>query len=322
MNYAKPEWRDGQPYSPDFDDVYFSADNGVQETEHVFIRHNQLEARFALSLKQHKPFVIAETGFGCGLNFLVSVKYWLDAGESSTSLYYFSVENRPFTPEDLMRAQVLWPEFRDIAQALQQQYQAASAGFHLFDLFEGRVKLILMVGEVESMLQQMQVAVDAWFLDGFAPGLNADMWSEAVFSQIKRLSCVGTTFSTYTAAGVVKRGLQSAGFCVNKVSGCGNKRHMLSGEFQLQPASSPVPVMQPWFEGELTPIDKSSTVCIVGAGIAGLTTAWSLVRRGLRRCRVLSLGLFLRAELPASIRCSAGNLATNRGAAVSGHCAR
>lgn len=276
MKYAKPEWRDGQPYSTDFDDVYFSADNGVEETEHVFIQHNQLPLRF--STNQSGSFVIAETGFGTGLNFLISVRHWLEISVPGTCLYFYSVESLPFLAEDLARAHQAWPELKLFAHELQKQYQVSSYGFHRFDLFQGRVKLVLMIGDVEEMLVQMQAPVDAWFLDGFAPSLNQRMWSPAVFSQIKRLSRQGTTFSTYTAVGDVKRSLIQAGFNVKKVAGCGKKRHMLTGQVESG-GSGVVTSSLPWYAlAEASTAQKK--ICIIGAGIAGLSTAWSLVRRG------------------------------------------
>lgn len=288
MKYAKPEWRNGQPYNPDFDDVYFSADNGLEESEHVFIQHNQLLERFKRvaegAIDNHaSQFVIAETGFGSGLNFLLTVKHWLQLSHASQTLCFYSVEQTPFCLEDLRRAQLAWPGLAEIAQELQQAYQVASDGFHLLELFAGRVRLVLMVGDAEQMLGQCKASVDAWFLDGFAPALNQQMWSRGLFQQIKRLSRPGTTFSTYTAVGDVRRGLAEAGFAVQKVAGCGNKRHMLKGEFtpQMAPAST-APGYQPWFEGAVSNLDRNSHIAIVGAGIAGLSTAWSLVKRGFK----------------------------------------
>lgn len=276
MKYAKPEWRDGQPYSPEFEDVYFSADNGVEETEHVFIQHNQLQERF--SQCKVNDFVIAETGFGSGLNFLISVKHWLECSTKQSTLYFYSVESMPFTPADLARAHKAWPELKKYADELQQQYQVASYGFHSFELFQGRIKLLLMIGDVEAMLPQMQASVDAWFLDGFAPGLNQKMWSAEVFSQIKRLSHKGSTFSTYTAVGDVKRGLMAVGFDVKKISGCGNKRHMLSGRFAAD-SQDLADSAQPWY-GLAEEQNTKKSACIIGAGITGLSTAWALVKRG------------------------------------------
>jgi len=281
MKYANLQWQNGQPYSPEFDDVYFSADNGVQETEHVFIHHNQLLARFEKNKKAF--FCIVETGFGSGLNFLIAVKHWLALSDPTQTLYFYSIEKNPFSPQDLRQAHQSWPELKTIADALQQQYQVASYGFHQFDLFNGRVKLVLMLGEVNSMLTQMSTGlaygVDAWFLDGFAPSCNPEMWNENVFSHIQRLSHKGSTFSTYTAAGFVRRGLIEKGFVVNKVSGIGKKRHILAGEFSNENKHK-FYSQQPWYENELNNNTECKTVTIIGAGIAGISSAWALVKRG------------------------------------------
>jgi len=281
MKYANLQWRDGQPYNLDFDDVYFSADNGIEETEHVFIHHNRLASRFEKN--KHAGFTIAETGFGSGLNFLVAVKHWLQMSQPWQTLTFYSVENTPLTPEDLIRAQRAWPTLKAIAEPLQQQYTAASYGFHQFELYQGRVKLVLMLGDVEAMLSQLQAAVDAWFLDGFAPGCNPDMWSEQVFSHIQRLSHAGTSLSTYTAAGFVRRGLIDKGFVIEKVSGIGKKRHMLAGTLASKDVSARRSD-QPWYEN--APLDvplirnKNAHISIIGAGIAGISSAWALVKRG------------------------------------------
>jgi len=276
MKYANLEWRDGQPYNPEFDDVYFSIDNGIEETEHVFIKHNQLQQRFTEN--NHATFVVTETGFGSGLNFLITVKHWLELSDTRQSLHFYSVENSPFLLEDLITAQNSWPEFEFISKPLQQQYCVASDGFHTFNLFSGRVKLVLMIGDVHVMLPQMQAKVDAWFLDGFAPGCNPDMWSEHVFSHIKRLSQKGTTISTYTAAGFVKRALIAEGFDVEKVSGTGNKRHMLTAKLSGDVIAEKN-VSQPWYEPELLNTTEKK-ITILGGGLAGLCSAWNLIKRG------------------------------------------
>ena len=276
MKYANLEWRDGQPYSPDFDDVYFSADDGIAETEHVFIHHNDLLLRFQQNTKKH--FVIGEIGFGSGLNFLIAVKHWLALSQTEQTLHFYSLENTPFTLDDIIRAQQVWPELSSLAVVFQKHYQVASYGFHQFDLFAGRVKLVLMIGEAQTMLTQMQSKVDAWFLDGFAPARNVEMWSDHVFSQIRRLSYAHTTFSTYTAAGFVRRGLIDHGFSVEKVQGIANKRHMLKGEFSDEDDVD-TKLLQPWFENKAQQL-KNKKITIIGAGIAGITSAWALTKRG------------------------------------------
>ncbi len=279
MKYANLQWRDGQPYSSDFDDVYFSTDHGMLETEYVFIHHNQLQERF--ERLQQAEFCIAETGFGSGLNFLITAKHWLELSRPDQTLYFYSVENTPLSLDDIIRAQNFWPELKVLAESFQQQYQVASYGFHTFDLFDGRVKLILMLGDVEVMLAQLSARVDAWFLDGFAPGCNPDMWNENVFLQIQRLSQQGTTFSTYTAAGFVRRGLMEKGFTVEKVSGTGKKRHMLAGVIK-QPIKNNFYSQQPWYETADPVESNNKTISMIGAGIAGISSAWALVKRGYR----------------------------------------
>jgi len=242
----------------------------------VFIQHNHLQQRFT---ENRQPrFVIAETGFGSGLNFLLSVKHWLELSCPEQTLYFYSLENTPFSPADLKLAQQSWPELKAISDELLQQYCVASYGFHCFHLFNGRVKLVLMIGDAQVMLEQMSATVDAWFLDGFAPGCNPGMWNEAIFSQISRLSAKDATFSTYTAAGFVRRGLSNAGFDVEKVSGTGKKRHMLRGVLS---ATSPKLLRhsQPWYETETAPAEHKSAI-IIGAGIAGMSSALALVKRG------------------------------------------
>ncbi len=281
MKYAKPEWRNGQPYNDDFEDVYFSVADGMAETEYVFITHNDLIRRFKENTSTH--FVIAETGFGSGLNFLLSARHWLQHAPAAQVLHFYSVENSPLTPKDLKKAQSAWPEITSLARELQQCYQVASYGYHRFELFEGRVSLTLMLGDVEQMLAQLELVeaakVDAWFLDGFAPGKNPQMWSDVVFAQMRRLSRQGSSFSTYTAAGAVKRGLIEQGFSVRKVEGHGKKRVMLCGELQ-SPSSEIASDTLPWFTLASIPRTSSTKACVIGAGIAGISTAWSLVKRG------------------------------------------
>lgn len=277
MKYAKPEWRDGQPYSQEFDDVYFSRVGGLEETEHVFIRHNQLPQRFSQNKDDH--FVIAETGFGSGLNFLVTARHWLALSEPHQTLVFYSIEKLPFRLEDLVQAHRAWPELQDVADVLQQQYTVPGQGFHCFDLFDGRIRLVLMVGDIETMLEQASFRADAWMLDGFAPGRNPRMWSDTVFTQVARLSRPGASFSTYTVAGAVRRGLTEAGFEVEKVGGFGSKRDMLRGVYRGEQKTN-TDAAQPWFHYP-KPAGRPRRVSIIGAGIAGLSTAWSLLKRGI-----------------------------------------
>lgn len=240
MQFANIEWRkdtgssgQSQPYSIDFNDVYFNTDDGLQETEYVFIAHNQLAQRF--SAPNLSSFTIIETGFGTGLNFLVVSHLWLKLAPKTATLHYIGIEKMPLSLVDLTRTHALWPQFADISRELITQYSTLNtmlkSGTHHFSLATGRIQLGLQADDIMLVLPKLSKIADAWLLDGFAPAKNASMWSCEVFAQMARLSKTGTTFATFTSAGDVKRGLQAAGFEVSKHKGFGKKREMLSGIF-------------------------------------------------------------------------------------------
>ena len=225
---AKLEWRDGQPYSATFDDVYFSTDNGVLETEYVFIQGNDLSHKW-----QHLDagcFDIIETGFGTGLNFLCAAKTWLAHAPSSATLHYTSVEKYPLSLPDMQQALQYWPELQNIANELLVQY-ATLLSVGNISLYGERIQLRLICNDASACLTQLDTKADAWFLDGFAPAKNPDMWQAALFEQMARLSHRQTSFATFTSAGAVRRGLSAAGFQVNKKAGFGKKREMILGHF-------------------------------------------------------------------------------------------
>ena len=233
MQFANIEWRDNKgahhPYSLDFNDVYFNTDDGLDETEYVFIAHNQLQQRF--SEPNLSNFTIIETGFGTGLNFLAVSALWSKLAPKSATLHYIGIEKMPLSLADLTRAQALWPQFSDVSQALISQYSSLKTGGNQFSLVAGSIQLGLQVDDITLALPQLSQIADAWLLDGFAPAKNASMWSSEIVTQIARLSKTGTTFATFTSAGHVKRGLQTVGFEVSKHKGFGKKREMLSGVF-------------------------------------------------------------------------------------------
>jgi len=272
MKQAKISWQNGQPHSDEFDDVYFSTAGGIAETEYVFLQQNRLPELW----RGRSNFVIAETGFGTGLNFLTTIKHWLASADSSSILHFISVEKYPLSKHDLQQALLVWPEFNELQDELITAYPPAATGYHQRWLFDGRISLLLLQGDVLDMLNQLNAKVDAWYLDGFAPDKNPEMWSDKVFKQMVRLSYRGSRFSTYTAAGFVRRGLQSAGFEVEKVKGFGKKREMLTGAMkQNQKISSAAP----WFKVAENKFE-SKKVAVIGAGIAGVTTACALTKQG------------------------------------------
>ena len=234
MQFANIQWQESihckeTSYSLDFNDVYFNSDNGVQETEYVFIEHNQLKQRFSSLENSH--FTIIETGFGTGLNFLAVAVHWLAFAPPSAALHYISIEKFPLTLADLTRSHACWPQFAAISSELLQQYTNIAAGNNVFSIAEGRIQLALQLDDILLALPLISQKADAWLLDGFAPAKNDEMWSNEVFTHIARLSKTSTTFATFTSAGAVRRGLQAVGFNVQKHAGFGKKREMLSGVF-------------------------------------------------------------------------------------------
>lgn len=229
MQFARIKWIDGAPYSLDFDDIYYAKANGPQESEHVFIAQNQLESRFAnLSRTQ---FTIIETGFGTGLNFFCAAQHWLKLAPAQATLNFISIEKTPLHLLDFIKSSQNWPQFFAISEALILKYPQLHHGLNTVYLMNARIRLDIVVDDIATALPALHTCADAWFLDGFAPNKNSQMWSESVFAQLARLSGPATTFATFTSAGTVRRGLLAAGFHVHKVPGFGKKREMLTGQY-------------------------------------------------------------------------------------------
>lgn len=286
-------WKDGQPYSEHFGDVYFSTDSGVEETRHVFLQGNELARRFT-ALRAGESFCIGETGFGTGLNFLCAWQLFEQCAPAGASLDFFSVEKFPLDVDELRAALALWPELQAQGAALIARWQRRVPGWNRWSFTGGRVRLTLAIEDVADALPQLPPAcVDAWFLDGFSPAKNPEMWSEPVLAAIARTSRAGATLATYTCAGWVRRDLQQAGFTVERVPGFGRKREMVRGhlwEIGLKPDSptaascgsdfSPtLPVAVQPESGRSSRMPR--TALVIGAGIAGCATAHALAQRGI-----------------------------------------
>ncbi len=226
---ANIEWRDGQPYASEFQDVYFSTDNGLLETNYVFLQGNDLAKRWLDADMQ--IFNIAETGFGTGLNFLCAVNLWLNTSAKQATLNFISAEKYPLSLQDIITALSFWPQLKVISDPLLSQYELLINGKEPISLYDNRVRLRLLIGDATEQFSKVDEKTDAWFLDGFAPAKNPAMWQTELFQQMARLSKTSTTFATFTSAGDVRRGLIQAGFSVTKRIGFGKKREMLTGSF-------------------------------------------------------------------------------------------
>ncbi len=281
---AQLGWNDaGTPVSDQFDDVYFSNVNGLEETRYVFLTQNHLPQRW-----QHydqKRFVIAETGFGTGLNFLAAWQWFEKFRQQNpdaklNSLHFISFEKYPLSKVDLIKAHESWPELADYAKQLHEYYPIAVPECHRIILADGTITLDLWFGDIKDCMPKVPTPdegiVDAWFLDGFAPSKNPEMWNQDLFDGMAKLAKQDCTCATFTAAGFVRRGLIDAGFDMKKVKGFGTKREMIAGTLtQKNPHSN----IKPWFHIEKT--NNLTDVAIIGGGIASAAIAKTLANRGI-----------------------------------------
>ncbi len=212
------DWtEDGVPVSARFDDPYYALGGGLDETRHVFLAGNDLPARFA------PGFRIAETGFGTGLNLVAVILAW-NASASRGRLSFTSFEAYPMDAEDMARAHRHFPETESVSAEIAEYWVAKRRQFSI-----GGVDVNVITGDARSTLPTWGGLADAWFLDGFSPAKNPELWGGDLLTGIASHTAPGGTFATYTAAGHVRRGLQAAGFQVSRVPGFGRKRHMTRG---------------------------------------------------------------------------------------------
>jgi len=258
---------DGTPYSPDFGDVYHSADGGLAQARAVFLAGNRLPRRWA-----GRPlFSVLETGFGIGINFLATWQAWRDDPARCGRLHYFSIEKHPLAPADLAACHARLPEVSALSAELRAQWPQALPGWHRLRFDEGRVLLTLLFADVADALPGINARFDAFYLDGFAPARNPQMWNSKVFRHCARLAAPGATLATYTAARAVRDGLAAAHFSSERLPGHGRKRHRLAAEFRPPP----------WHRSIGAPPSLAgSPVLVIGAGLAGAAVAANLALRG------------------------------------------
>ena len=281
LPYTKLDWSSANgdvPVSPVFDDVYFSVQDGVAESFEHFIVGNDLINRFS-ALPDNAHFTILETGFGSGLNFILTADLFLKHAPKTAHLHFVSVEGYPLSPLDMEKILSLalntdGANELDIDTSLIQQllsiYPVPCRGFHRDELSgdKSRVDLTLYMGKMDDFVPALHSydcgVVDAVFLDGFAPAKNPDMWQDALFNRLPELMKTGGTIATFTAAGFVRRGLQDVGFTMSKTRGYGRKRERLIGVYNNDKPNHTAP----------------QKIAVIGAGIAGLTIAHSCQKWG------------------------------------------
>ena len=284
IKQAQIHWSKNTPTSSEFDDFYFSTDSGLEETRYVFLENSQLLNRWQTLESNH--FSICETGFGSGLNFLCTWQLWLDSSKANQQLHFLSVEKFPIGKSDLKRIFDQWPELANLSQQLIEQYPSIVPGWHTLhfkgESHQGDVTLHLFFGDIDDWLPKINRPVDAWFLDGFAPAKNPDMWNESLFPYLAQLTKLSGTVTTFTAASNIKRSLKAAGFTLKKTRGYGKKREMVVAIQTLSngPQAPYYVKNKPWFENPEIKINGPKKAIIIGAGIAGCSTAHALAKRG------------------------------------------
>jgi len=256
---------DGTPYSAAYDDIYHSAAGGLGQARHVFLAGNGLlgeDARW----RKRDCFVIVETGFGIGLNFLATWQAWRDDPRRCERLHFVSFENHPFTGADLAVLHARWPELADCSAALRHQWPSLLPGAQRLFFDEERVVLTLFLGDARTLLPKLRANVDAFYLDGFSPDKNPQLWSARICSSLARLAVTGATLATWTVAGAVRESLSAVGFSMDKTPGYAGKREMSRGIFRVR--RRPRGIM------------REHSAVVVGAGLAGCSIAERLGTRG------------------------------------------
>lgn len=267
------DWTDdGTPEDRRAGDIYFSRQSGLEETRLVFLKGCGLPERWAG--KRH--FTIGELGFGTGLNFLAAWELWrANRPGPNTWLHFVSFEGFPLDREDAARALSAWPELSDLPGKLLDRWPERALGVQRQVWPEEGVTLTLHTGDIMETLPSSRFLADAWFLDGFSPAKNPEMWDKSLWPMVHRRCMDGVSIGTFTVAGFVRRGLSEAGFNVAKVEGFGRKRERL--EVRLE--DPPAPQADPY--GLRSPARAPEKVRIVGAGIAGACLARTFLDRGL-----------------------------------------
>ena len=258
--------QNGQPCSLQYDDVYHTSDGGPEQSLHVFLGGNDLPNRW----QGEKQFTVLETGFGLGLNFLMTWKTWNEDTHHSEKLHFISLEKHPFNAADLSKLYKSWPELDFYSHKLISAWPILTPGLHRLSFNNEQVMLTLGLGEGNELIREIEANVDAFFLDGFKPSRNPDLWSLNLFRQMRRLAQPDATIATYTVASSVRNNLKEAGFETHKTEGFGHKREMLKGKL-CHHSKKPAIIQTPSFIRH---------AIVIGAGLAGASISEKLAARG------------------------------------------
>ncbi|OGB05519.1 MAG: hypothetical protein A3E25_12425 [Burkholderiales bacterium RIFCSPHIGHO2_12_FULL_69_20] len=261
------------PAAPDFGDVYPAGAAALERAQQVYLAGNQLPERWA----GRSRFVILETGFGLGHNFLATRAAWQQDARRCDRLWYLAIEKHPPHREDLIRAHAGSP-LPVLAAELVAKWPPLTPDLHVIDFDGGRVRLLLALGDIADVLPELVARVDAFYLDGFAPDRNPAMWDPWRLRQLPRLAAPGATLAIWRVDSAVRQGLSAAGFELDKVPGTGGQREITVGRFAPRFAAAAPAGRLGWAGNTAAPVRR---VAVVGAGLAGAAVAQALAARGL-----------------------------------------
>lgn len=275
------DWKEnGTPVSREFNDIYFSPENGLEETRHVFLKGNRLEERL-ISSEAHHTFSILELGFGTGLNFFTTWQLWRNCKNKSKQkvLRFTSFEKYPLERDDIRKAISAFPELSEQLELFLEKYKLLVPGCNTFLFEKENLILNLWIGDAIQLLPETSGKFDTFFLDGFAPAKNPELWGENISLQLKRLSNKNARLATFTVARSVKDCLNGAGFTLSKIPGYGRKREMLIGVYESEPVAdvNPIPFLR-----RISASKIPEKVSVLGAGLAGASIARALAWRGIQ----------------------------------------
>ena len=284
----------GMPYSTQFKDIYFDHSISCLQSEQVFINGNNLVQVWhdLHHNNDETEFVIAETGFGTGLNFLLTLEkfrqFKQQSGNTLLRLKFISCEKYPLSRQDLQQALALWPQYQHDSEILLNQYIFNDTALTSMSFLDGLVNLEIYFCDATQAFQQIDVIehslVDAWYLDGFAPSCNNDMWSDELFSEVARLAKLKSSLATFTVASLVKKGLAKVGYKIQKqksslhTTDAANKTETLSAIFLGERKGKP---LNGFKRRNAINIEKPKHVSIIGGGLASACSALALAKKGI-----------------------------------------
>ena len=255
-------------YSNLYDDIYFDKLNGIKESEHVYLNTNNLAKRF----KKLDKYVIAELGFGTGLNFILTWRLWAKHKKPSSTLTYISFEIAPLSKIELKRVYKKFGELKPFSDILLKKLPPIYQSIHRIYFELDNINLILIYDNFKS-ITNFNFKVDTWYLDGFSPKKNPIVWDEKIFKKIYELTNINGSLSTFTVAGQVRRDLLKNGFNVSKVNGFGNKKEILHA-IKKERSS-------PYIKNIFNHNKNIGPVAIIGSGISGASVAYALSKRNI-----------------------------------------